>query len=184
MWEYETGTFHMLTCAVIAAKAFPKESGKISFRRLDFGKDFIGGTLQTRRVGDKYRAVETTWTMATVTGKGKSVSIFFPITLFVELIVYHNEHRRTIRNASAPKLVAMSSIGLPVFPRYRHVIAMYPRFRFKCFLFTSGSRINHFVETQSIERHRVNVSLKNVPSTVLFICNFTSFAFYIVFQRG
>ena len=138
MWEYETGTFHMLTCAVIAAKAFPKESGKISFRRLDFGKDFIGGTLQTRRVGDKYRAVETTWTMATVTGKGKSVSIFFPITLFVELIVYHNEHRRTIRNASAPKLVAMSSIGLPVFPRYRHVIAMYPRFRFKCVLFTSG----------------------------------------------
>ena len=50
----------MLTCAVIAAKAFPKESGKISFRRLDFGKDFIGGTLQTRRVGDKYRAVEKT----------------------------------------------------------------------------------------------------------------------------
>ena len=126
MWEYETGTFHMLTCAVIAAKAFPKESGKISFRRLDFGKGFPGGTYQKSKVSDKYRAVEKTWTMATVTGKGKSVSIFFPITLFVELIAYHNEHRRTIRNSSDPKLVAMSSIGLPVFSsslltRHSHV---------------------------------------------------------------
>ena len=33
--------------------------------------------------------------------------IFFPMTLFVELIVYHNEHSRTIRNASVRNPTAM-----------------------------------------------------------------------------
>lgn len=43
MWEYEIGIFYMLICVVIVVKVFLKESGKISFRRFDFGKDFIGG---------------------------------------------------------------------------------------------------------------------------------------------
>lgn len=52
------------------------------------------------------------------------MSIFFPMTLFVELIVYHNEHSRTIRNASVRNPTAMF---LPVYAVYagllkRHVI--------------------------------------------------------------
>lgn len=39
------------------------------------------------------------------------MSIFFPMTLFVELIVYHNEHSRTIRNASVRNPTAMFLLG-------------------------------------------------------------------------
>ena len=44
------------------------------------------------------------------------MSIFFPMTLFVELIVYHNEQSRTIRNASVRNPTAMF---LPVYTGLR-----------------------------------------------------------------
>lgn len=68
VWAYETGTFHILIWLVIDENAFPKESGKIKVMRLDLGMEDIRGTFQMWRVGDKYVAVESRWTIATVTG--------------------------------------------------------------------------------------------------------------------
>ena len=121
VWAYDTDTLHILMWAETTDKHLPRERGIISRNKAAFGIFECRGTCQIRSVGPRKAAVETSWTIATVTGWGKSVKIFLPTTLFVELIENHTTQSDTTRITTVCRLWSLRWLYVAMFVDYRHV---------------------------------------------------------------